>query len=476
MRLIGYSPLSKQDRSPFFLWLWGAFVLGLALRFTGLDWQSIWIDEAFSIQVGHFSLSNVLLVKDPTPPLYYLCLWGWMALTGSDAEVAVRALSALFGALAVPATYFTARRLLNEKVALLAALLVAISPINLFYSQMVRGYALLTLLSIGSIYFHLRVMEQRNWKTLLAQVVCDVLLVYTHVFGWFLIIARDLHFIVRGGARAFRPERWWILSRLVVIALFLPWFLRYMTTCDHHTWITGFDLMSLRDLVANLLAGVTSTPYASLFIVPAVGLLLFKRCGESLLYYWLIIPITVPVLISILVLPIFTPKYVCFVSIPLLILLADALFRFRWPRIATALAVSGSLALAFYQQVQVNTDPWREVVAHVERIRNDEPIAVVAFYEKLPFAYYFNRAALRNPDFDTALAAHGARGLAGLDELKAFAPYEFILITSRFAFEQEHREIRDYLEHAYDTMDIATFKVESYLNGNEISVLRLRRN
>lgn len=122
-------------------------LLGLGLRFYALDAKTIWLDEAFSIWLAHQPLVDLwawLIKIDQHPPLYYSLLHFWLLLFG-DGQGPVRALSALCSGLAIPLFYGASRTLVGRRAALLAALLLAVSPFHVRYAQEARMYALLTL-------------------------------------------------------------------------------------------------------------------------------------------------------------------------------------------------------------------------------------------------------------------------------------------------------------------------------------------
>ena len=62
-------------------WLLGAIVvLGILVRFTTLDQQSFWFDEATTWGIVSHGLGHVLSTvprTESTPPLYYVLLWAW---------------------------------------------------------------------------------------------------------------------------------------------------------------------------------------------------------------------------------------------------------------------------------------------------------------------------------------------------------------------------------------------------------------
>ncbi|HEX8558287.1 MAG TPA: glycosyltransferase family 39 protein, partial [Pyrinomonadaceae bacterium] len=137
--------------------------VGAALRVYKLDGDSLWLDEASSVKFSRDAPSAIIETtsKDVHPPLYYFALHYWMKLFG-DSERGARLLSALFGVLALPLVYLVAAHLFNKSTGLVAALLLALSRFHLEFSQEARMYSLLVLLSLLSIYFFLKLLEDKR--------------------------------------------------------------------------------------------------------------------------------------------------------------------------------------------------------------------------------------------------------------------------------------------------------------------------
>lgn len=461
--------------SPNYL-IWGIFLCALVIRLTGLGVQSIWIDEAFSIHASQQALMDVVMLQDPTPPLYYICLHFWMKLFGND-PVAARALSAVFGSLAILAIYGVASRLESAKVGLVAALLLTVSPINIYLSQLTRTYALLTLLSTVSIFLYLGILENRKPGRVWLYMVCNILLVYAHVFGWFVIVVQNLHYLWRTRGVLFTRERWWIYTQMIPVAFFLPWFYRYITHFHDHDWVASVQFITqFETLAAHLIVGIEESPLSALVILPTLALLVFKRSRQGLLYVWLIAPIVFPVLVSLLVTPIFTAKYIYYVAIPATILLARALMDLKWKRQAIMLALIVFTGCAIHQQTRLNHDPWDQVSAYIKQIRKAEPIIVIKFYETKPLIYYYDRSVFNAPDYEQRLLQEGILGIEGLDEVKKHAYPELLLITSRVGLEMEMDEIEAYYSDHYETVSSRTFIIESgEKTGNKITVRLLHQ-
>ncbi len=135
-------------------------LVGGGLRVLLLASKGMWLDETFSVWMANHNVGEMLhwIVKiDQHPPLYYLLLRGWMALRG-DTPYDVRLLSALFGAGAIPLIYLIGKRMSGAVLGLAAAVLLAISPFNIYYAQETRMYTLLTFNAAAAMYALVRLL------------------------------------------------------------------------------------------------------------------------------------------------------------------------------------------------------------------------------------------------------------------------------------------------------------------------------
>ncbi|MDQ3740487.1 MAG: glycosyltransferase family 39 protein, partial [Actinomycetota bacterium] len=161
-----------------------AVVAGAALRFLGLGDQSYWYDETVTVTVLDGSLGDVLdrlPDSESTPPLYYVLAWLWTQVAGLS-EAGLRSFSAVAGLAAVPVVYLAARELAGRGAGVVAAALVAVNPMLVWYSQEARAYGLVTLLAALTLLATVR-------RRLVLWAVASTLLVLTHYFGVFLVAA-----------------------------------------------------------------------------------------------------------------------------------------------------------------------------------------------------------------------------------------------------------------------------------------------
>ena len=143
----------------------GVVFLAAVVRLVGLGTPSLWLDEAFSHLFATLPLPlawEAMLVDAVHPPLYYLLLRPWLALAG-ESEFALRFPSAVAGVLTVALLYRVGRVWLGERAAFWAALLLALNPFHLWYSQEARMYALLALLSLAVLWAFVRALPRRRW-------------------------------------------------------------------------------------------------------------------------------------------------------------------------------------------------------------------------------------------------------------------------------------------------------------------------
>ncbi len=135
-------------------------LMGGALRVLLLDRKGMWLDETFSVWLANHDVLDMLrwIARiDQHPPLYYLLLHTWIGQNG-DTPYAVRLLSVLFGAGAIPVIYLIGKRMSGAVMGLAAAVLLALSPFNIRFAQETRMYTLLTFNAAVAIYALVRLL------------------------------------------------------------------------------------------------------------------------------------------------------------------------------------------------------------------------------------------------------------------------------------------------------------------------------
>src|SRR6185369_17292634 len=121
-------------------------LMAIAVRLYHIQTQSIWFDEGWSAYSAIQPNLQAAIDSDKTnPPLYYVII-NIAAHGFGDSEFALRWVSLAFGLLAVALAYQLGKQLFNPRAGLMAALLMAFSPLLWWASQEARMYTLLAVL------------------------------------------------------------------------------------------------------------------------------------------------------------------------------------------------------------------------------------------------------------------------------------------------------------------------------------------
>jgi uncharacterized membrane protein len=228
------------DRIPMdLLALAGVTALAAALRFATLTTQSYWFDEAqaaHEMQLSFGSLIHTIGAQETSPPLYFVLAWLWAKVFGTG-EAGLRSLSALAGTAVVPVTYLCARELVSKRAGLVAALLAALSPFLIWYSQEAREYMLLCLFCGLSLLFFARSLRDPSRRNLAWWAVCSALALLTHFFAGFLVAPEAIWLLVSARTRATAVA---VSAVVVVEAALAP--LAISDTSHPLGWLTQFPL------------------------------------------------------------------------------------------------------------------------------------------------------------------------------------------------------------------------------------------
>ena len=137
-------------------------LLAAALRFYQLGAWGFWIDEIYTINRALGGASSDAF----TNPLSFRLIGLALVSLGTD-EFNARLVPAVIGVISIPAFYFPIRRLFGTTTALLAVLLLAVSPWHLYWSQNARFYTALVLFyGLAELFFFFWMESDNLWYLL----------------------------------------------------------------------------------------------------------------------------------------------------------------------------------------------------------------------------------------------------------------------------------------------------------------------
>lgn len=199
----------------------GVVCLGyLLLRLWGLGDSCLWFDEIFSVHAAEHPWNEILwfVAQDLIhPPLFYLLLKVWISI-GGEALYWLRLFPVFFSLLALVPFYLLCRELkLKFTTILLALAFFSVNGALIKYAQEVRMYSLLLFLSLVSLWLFSRFFFRG--KNIWFLTIVNLLMVYTHYFGWCVIAAEVLAIFV---FQRIKIRHVLIMFAIEVIA-FVPW-------------------------------------------------------------------------------------------------------------------------------------------------------------------------------------------------------------------------------------------------------------
>jgi len=201
--------------------------MSIVLRVYRLDYQSLGVDEIASMNGADPELTWSAVIDYSTrdqPPAFFLLLHAWLKIFPFN-DFNGRMLALVIGISSVMAIFFLGQEVKNRQVGLIASLITSFSYIHIYFSQDVRFYTLVFLLSTLSYLFYNRAVKSTKVFDSILYSLSTTLLLYTHYFGLVVFASQGIIFLL---LIIFYPtQRKFIvlsvLSALLVIVSIIPW-------------------------------------------------------------------------------------------------------------------------------------------------------------------------------------------------------------------------------------------------------------
>jgi hypothetical protein len=178
-------------------------VVGAVARWHNIGDLSLWLDELASVTVARAPIEQFfpgVRGHPATAPLDYVALREVLAVLGFSTLTA-RLWAFAMGVLTVALVYgLTLELTRDRRAAFAAALLTAVAPFLLFYSQEARPYAMAAALAVAVPWLYARLVRRGRAVDWLAFTALAVIAVYTHYFLALLLVL--------GGATALAVTAW----------------------------------------------------------------------------------------------------------------------------------------------------------------------------------------------------------------------------------------------------------------------------
>lgn len=386
--------LTDQPLSPRLFWrlCLALCVLGLTLRLPTLS-RSLWLDESYSAWFSALPLHELwtsVPLYETHPPVFYTLLKGWSTVFGNG-EAALRSLSVLASTGSILLVAVSGRALragaLGDRVALLAALLLAVNRGSIQYAQQSRPYALETLLASATILFSLILLRrlsrsadgERSWQALwpamLGLGACAGATLWLHNTAIFIVFGIWAGLIVSLLTLVNKPRLQQALAigipgvvALLIWSPFVPMLIRESTNVAHMSfWIS----MAPKDLISTwYLATGGALPMIPMLLLCLAGVVVLWRTDRAATLHLcivLLLPWATILVYSYLSKPIYISRLFAWVAPALMVLAAIGILagiRSAWRFRATLAILVLSLisTVAYYVKP---TEDWRGMIATV---------------------------------------------------------------------------------------------------------------
>lgn len=192
--------------------------------------QSLWFDEAYSIMLAKQSPHEIIRLTaiDTHPPLYYLLLHYWGELFSWNV-VALRSSSVLAYGGTIVIAGLLMRRLFGNRVAVVAVVLAALSPLMMRYGFELRMYALASLVGVLATFVLIAARTANGSRAIWLWIAYAVLVaigVYSVYYLALLWIAHVVWLVWMSRRDLFSKSFWrlsWVWAYGLSIVLFSPW-------------------------------------------------------------------------------------------------------------------------------------------------------------------------------------------------------------------------------------------------------------
>ena len=321
-----------------FLYSIPILISGIFLRHYQLNFESYWFDEIVTFWVSDPTLNFAETLKrsfeidNGTNLIFNIITKYFFYIFGYSPEIG-RYVPFIFGVLSIPFLSYLSYLYFPSKVNyILSTFLISFNWYLISYSQEVRLYSFQFLLSIISlIIFHKlckKIYKKEQIINSCFYIFFTTVAISNHIFFLIIIFSKFIYIILK-----FNSDRSKILFLLFnifcsvllfIILMYKP--LIYQLSINEF-WITQIDISFFSNFYFSRFFG--SKIMGFLFLILLIFLIikfkkeLFNRSNELILLLLIIITsYSIPLIYSLIFIPILIDRYIIFVLIPILILIS----------------------------------------------------------------------------------------------------------------------------------------------------------
>jgi 4-amino-4-deoxy-L-arabinose transferase-like glycosyltransferase len=383
--------------------------LAAALGFLFLGSKSFSNDEGVTIVMARLpwsGLSHLIATRETNGAFYFSAIH--FLTHGDGGEIGLRMPSVLFATAAVPVLAVLTRRLFDPVVAVVAALLLALDPLQVEYAQVAREYVLAVLLVIVSTYAFVRGVQDRSTWPWVVYAVSSALAVYTFLFAGVVPLMHALSLAALPRERASWRKFGLGAAGAALLVVPMAILLSRSGASSGVNWaagnLPGRIVVSIRSAAPKAL--VDAIVIVVVLALAAVVVHTLERNARrpwlwpaALLSLWALGSFVLVAAAGFILQPLFVVRYFLIFAPPVAIAVALALVRIPARAaavVAAAAVVVAGLGLArWYRSTGAD---FRAASAYVaDGARADDGVLFYAPYVRIPFEVYFPASSPATP-------------------------------------------------------------------------------
>ncbi len=384
------------------------FGVGFILRFFNLGFNSLWLDEATTLTYAIKGYSGIWssVQNEFHPPLFYW-IEHFMLIFG-DSEFVLRFMPALFGVLAIPVFYLIGREAVGREVGIIAALLVTVSPFQIYYSQDARSYTMILLFFSISLLAYIYALKSRDLKWWIIFGIASAVAFWSHyytIIGTGVIILHAAVFNYREIIEDGRFRKKFLLAiaafAIISIPLLMIIYERYLAlSAGAPTYgVLGVSLVYSSIISFSGFEEWIAVIFSILFIIGVIYLFRKDLSLTTLVLALLLVPLLFSVIISAKIT--MNPRYLIYLLPAFYLGIASSYMPIKElikndKMICVFMAVIVLVSLPFMMTYYTgySKNDWRGFSGQLESITEEGDIIVVLpGYMKQPLDYYYSNVS-----------------------------------------------------------------------------------
>ncbi len=201
-------------------------LLAFGLRVYALGRDSLWLDELCQVLASDHPVWQTVLHSAQNygnAPLDYVITS--LALRVGRSEGVLRLPAVLWGTLSVVVLYAIGRKMFDKRTGFLAAFLLTVMPMHVYYSRELRFYSLSIFLALVSLYAFIRALDRDTRAAWVAYGVATLLALYSHYYVLVVVAVEGAWIIWMVLTRRYSRGTLvrFLIAAGVAVLLFLPW-------------------------------------------------------------------------------------------------------------------------------------------------------------------------------------------------------------------------------------------------------------